>query len=176
MLSRLVLLILSTAALWMALLQAQQRAAFRKEVKRTIKAALGEEECQRLAFHRQELEELQWEHSAEFKYRGAMYDVIRTEEKSDSIIYYCWWDAEESELNQRLERLHTALFPHLPKQKDHQLMLMNWLRGHCLESTTVPIHPSFSLKHSESCESAFLLTTYREVASPPPRSIDVIPA
>jgi len=48
---------------------------------------------------------LQWEHSKEFEFKGEMYDVIRSETKGDSILYWCYWDREETKLKRQLDIL-----------------------------------------------------------------------
>lgn len=54
--------------------------------------------------------ELEWEHSKEFEYKGEMYDVIRKEEHGDSITYYCFWDTHETGINNKYRTaLNTTL-------------------------------------------------------------------
>lgn len=39
-----------------------------------------------------------WEHAREFSYQGRMFDVVRREEKGDTLKLWCYWDAEETSL------------------------------------------------------------------------------
>ncbi len=48
---------------------------------------------------------LRWEHPGEFEYRQQMYDIVKSEIQGDSIMYWCWWDREESKLKQQLREL-----------------------------------------------------------------------
>ena len=46
---------------------------------------------------------LRWEHEAEFEYQGQMYDILRQELRNDSLLFWCWWDKEETEINQKIQ-------------------------------------------------------------------------
>ena len=48
---------------------------------------------------------LEWEHSQEFEYNGEMYDVIRSEQKGDTMWYWCYWDRKETLLKKELNLL-----------------------------------------------------------------------
>ena len=68
-----------------------------------------------LKFSKKESEsELLWEHSCEFEYKGEMYDIVHSEEKGDTIFYWCWWDHDETILNRQLDNLATQAMGHNP--------------------------------------------------------------
>ncbi|MCB0731910.1 MAG: hypothetical protein KDC88_12835 [Ignavibacteriae bacterium] len=53
---------------------------------------------------------LSWEHSKEFEFNEIMYDVIKSKEVGDSVLYWCWQDNDETYLNKRFkENLANAL-------------------------------------------------------------------
>jgi hypothetical protein len=57
----------------------------------------------KLTFARGDVRDLlEWEHSREFRYRGEMYDVARTEETTDSITYWCHHDVKETSLRREI--------------------------------------------------------------------------
>jgi len=59
-----------------------------------------------LRFTAEEAEEqLDWEHSREFEYKGQMYDVVSKVVKGDSIIYNVWWDKAETKIKKELKTL-----------------------------------------------------------------------
>lgn len=80
-----------------------------KKIKKSIKHKITENINQsllvRLSFHRTEVTQLEWEHSKEFKYNEFMYDIISEEIKPDSVIYWCWLDYEETQLEKSLKKL-----------------------------------------------------------------------
>lgn len=45
---------------------------------------------------------LHWVHSREFSYQGRMFDVVRQDERGDTLELWCYWDAEETRLKERL--------------------------------------------------------------------------
>lgn len=49
--------------------------------------------------------DLRWEHSKEFEYKGEMYDIVETQFHGDTTYYWCWWDYEETKLNKQLDGL-----------------------------------------------------------------------
>jgi hypothetical protein len=78
----------------------------KKEVKRKIIAGIPREELVVLKFSIAETKTvLNWKHSKEFEYKGEMYDIVETEFLKDSVIYYVWWDHEETQLEKQLKNL-----------------------------------------------------------------------
>lgn len=66
-----------------------------------------------LTFSRKDSEELRWEHSREFEYKGHMFDVVSKKESGDSITYYCFADEKENKVKKKWNRL-------LGKEKDEK--------------------------------------------------------
>lgn len=49
--------------------------------------------------------QLTWKHAKEFEYKQQMYDIVSTQIINDTTYYWCWWDHEETALNQQLKSL-----------------------------------------------------------------------
>ncbi len=62
---------------------------------------------------------LRWEHSREFEYKNQMYDIVEVEYTEDSIIYWCWHDKEETEINNQLRTMAKIVLPNNIKD-DHK--------------------------------------------------------
>ena len=78
-------------------------------VKARIMAGVGENEMVRLSFTRQATKtQLRWEHAKEFEYKGEMYDIVKSEEKGDSMVYWCIWDKAETQINRQMDALIAA--------------------------------------------------------------------
>lgn len=78
----------------------------KKNIKRKMIAGIDKEELVLLKFTKAEAErELEWEHSKEFEYKREMYDIVESQTTSDSVLYWCWWDYEETNLNLALSDL-----------------------------------------------------------------------
>ncbi len=77
----------------------------KKSVKKTIAEHIDRSMLVRLSFNKDEITKLQWEHSKEFEYNSEMYDIVHKEIKSDSVVYWCWLDNEETNLERSLNNL-----------------------------------------------------------------------
>lgn len=88
-------------AIWLQL----RKAEVRREVKHKLMAALPKEALVRIALPAGDTLQVRWEHSREFEQAGEMYDIAQRTVVGDSIVYYCWWDREETQLNQALAQL-----------------------------------------------------------------------
>lgn len=83
-----------------------QKIQVRREVKRQFLAGMQENALLVWTFSAADAQNLlRWEHSREFEYRGQMYDVVKIEARGDSLVYHCWWDRAESNLNQQIKEL-----------------------------------------------------------------------
>jgi len=99
----LAILLLSPAALsWLA--TAWQKHAVKEAVEAQLRAGMEASELVVLAFAKSEVGQLEWEHEREFEYQGQMYDLIKTEQRNDSLFYTCYWDHAETELHYKLDR------------------------------------------------------------------------
>lgn len=58
-----------------------------------------------LTFSEKESDQLLWEHSREFEYKGQMFDVIYKKQNGDTITYYCYADHKENKVKQKWNRL-----------------------------------------------------------------------
>ena len=164
------LLSLATAGIWSTGLHSLQRQVYRKQVKRMIKHSLRKDECVRLAFHERELTALDWKHDKEFRYRGGMYDVIHRENRSDSIVLFCWWDAEENRLNESWEALTSIGFTRRPGHQQQQTLWHHWIRGF-YQNLPPAIHPLLEQDAEKiyGSPSTNWLNNYLSVPVPPPR-------
>ncbi len=90
----------------------------RKEVKELLLQDLAEHDLRLFTVHAAKAADaFEWEHESEFRYRGEMYDVVRTEVIGDSIRYHCFHDKAESKFERKLERIMADLWPHHPEQQ-----------------------------------------------------------
>jgi hypothetical protein len=88
-----------------------EKKTIKKSVKKLLISQLDENQLVTLKFSKDELYiKLRWEHSKEFEFNEVMYDIVKSEEKADSVTYLCWQDDEETALNRNfLDMLQSAL-------------------------------------------------------------------
>ncbi|MGB3947378.1 MAG: hypothetical protein WBM13_05320 [Bacteroidia bacterium] len=76
----------------------------RSEVKTAIKQTLTANQLTVIEIYKTGQNQLIWkEKNKEFYYKGELYDIVKTEEKTESIIYYCINDKQEEQLFEHLE-------------------------------------------------------------------------
>src|SRR3972149_494693 len=149
-----------------------QKSLVRKEVKERMVAGLTKEELVLLKFTRAQSEtELLWEHSREFEYKNAMYDVVETEVRGDSIFYWCWWDREESELNRRLENLIAQETGHNPQSREILRNLDNFSQVPYLPAPINRRIPDFPGQTLPSEQSLSCSSLHPSPPVPPPERV-----
>ncbi len=113
---------------------------------------------------------LRWEHSREFEFEHQMYDIVESEMVGDSIHYWCWWDHEETALNQLLKELATQTFNQHPQNKKQQEKLINYLKSlyciHHLEADSIVYFSPQPKPFADTIEYTSLSTS---PPTPPPR-------
>jgi len=140
------------------------------EVKRNVRTMIidgvDNEELILLKFTAGDAEKnLRWEHSREFEYNHQMYDIVETFTDGKYIYYWCWWDREESELNQQLGAIGEEILNSNPRKKE-KLSSRNStssLLFHCSNFNwlSIKVKPDFEFKNRN-------LVTYSLFSLPPP--------
>jgi hypothetical protein len=83
-----------------------QQDKIRKEIKMMIKAGVPDGELSVIRHTAENSEDFFWIHSREFRYRGVMYDVVRSEQASDgATLLHCVTDHQETLLFANLDRM-----------------------------------------------------------------------
>lgn len=49
--------------------------------------------------------QIRWEHAHEFEHQGQLYDIVRTEQRGDTTLYWCWQDRTETHINAQIASL-----------------------------------------------------------------------
>jgi hypothetical protein len=113
---------------------------------------------------------LRWEHSREFEYKGEMYDIIRFDQRGDTVLYWCYWDREETRLKKRLNFLVVRMMGPAPQSNNEGRQLTEFFR-----SLYFPFEKDnnlivgFSIEEKELRPYLFaLLSSYIIPPSPPP--------
>ena len=107
-----------------------RKSEVRREVKRMIINGIDKSQLVKLQFSTQEQNTLlRWEHSKEFEFDGNMYDIVEAIQLEDSIIYYCWLDKAETELNRQLSELTKDVFDKDSKKRTCHNQLMKYYKS-----------------------------------------------
>lgn len=143
----------------------------RKEVKHRMLTGIDRDQLERLAFHHQETAQLTWKHSREFVFQGQFYDIVETHSTTDSIIYYCWWDNDETVLHQQLDALLASLMQRDPEQQQKQTRISDFFKSlYCEQAIALAAKPvaSQSISFPDNIYSIYLRDDSPPV--PPPES------
>ncbi|SMD36928.1 hypothetical protein SAMN04488029_3148 [Reichenbachiella faecimaris] len=138
----------------------------RRQIKRQLMVYIDRNELVKFKFSDQEVEnELVWEHAKEFEYQGQMYDVVHRKELGDSTVFWCWWDHEETKLNQQLLSITNRAFGNDPHKKETQTHLITFLKS-LYAQEKMQWEACITLSTVDSC-TAFCQTFYSFLSSPP---------
>ena len=142
-----------------------QKKLIRKEVKKQIIAGIDKDKLVKLKFSKEEIQnKLKWKHAAEFEFNGEMYDIVDKEESGDSIIYRCWWDNKETELNKALGSLVAlATGKHIFMKEIRQNLFSFYTSLYCNE-----FHFISSDNHISEFRSYFYCEIFRSLKIKPP--------
>ena len=125
----LVLSLLAPLATTLAVLHLRKR-EIRREVKERMMAGLSDHDLVRIAVHRKEATKvLRWEHAHEFEYGDVMYDVVRQKSTPDSLVYWCWEDRAESQVNRQLDKAVAGIQEQDPAKKEHESRFHSFLKS-----------------------------------------------
>ncbi len=119
------LLLLAPIAIMLCTLQIH-KTKVRKTLKAQLLSVTDRSELTYFEFTEDQAQnELEWEHSKEFEYKGEMYDVVTSELCGDTLKMWCWWDHTETALNKRLLSLINSA-PPTDAQKKHQSSVLSF--------------------------------------------------
>lgn len=112
---------------------------------------------------------LEWEHSREFEYKGEMYDVIRSETKGDTILYWCYWDRKETKLRKELNVLLVNLMGPGQHNKNEGRQLNDFFKSLFLPVSTVKQNLAAELDHQcDLIPYHFSLHAFERIPPVPP--------
>ena len=144
----------------------------RSEVKSQFKQQIPESRLHLVTIKETDARLLEWEREGkEFRYKGMMYDVVRTVKQEGAVSYYCMTDVEESRLYTMLELLVKEQLSHSKKHDTAKKLLKNFLNKLFIDKYSIEIKlfqavTSTTLPFEESLQSLAL-----DVIAPPPKLI-----
>ena len=149
-----------------------QKSLIKKEVKHKIIAGIDKDELVLLKFSQKAIyTELRWEHEAEFKYKGEMYDIVEKEISGDTTYYWCWWDHEETRLNKQLASLLDNILGSDKQSHEKQRQLFTFLKSlYIMELPQWNCHPPVREKKQMAYHKAMYSSYFAPPPTPPPVS------
>lgn len=145
----------------------------KKQVKQSIAAGLKKSELHFLKFSKSEIDEkVNWKHDGEFEFNGFMYDIVERDQSSDSLLFWCWLDKVETELNIKVKKLTELAFGenqqhHENKQKVNQF----YQNLFCSDIHNISIQEPIIKEVQEFYFASFFPSGKLNVDSPPPELV-----
>jgi hypothetical protein len=105
---------------------------YKREIKKMIKSGIPEENLITFTFSKnileEEIKDFKWIKDWEFRYKGEMYDIIKTEYIGDSIVYHVFHDLKESALFSNLQK---HFFDYFASNQDKGKELLSITQNYC---------------------------------------------
>jgi len=146
----------------------------RHEIKQKLKTGVPEDELVLLqipkTLEEHPNESFQRIHSREFRYKGHMYDIVRSEVRGDTTWYYCIADVKETELFANLDEMIERDMNHNPERKKETQNLQRLINTLFLVDSR---QPSWTLPEAafELLPYQFQLNTWNPIPSSPPPEV-----
>lgn len=107
-----------------------QRKSIRKTVKAAINAGLREDQLTKLRFSKTDIaDKISWEKLDEFEFEGKLYDIVKAEETTDSIVYFCWLDNDESTVKKLLNNISNYEWSKNKNRQNQQQRQMDYAKN-----------------------------------------------
>jgi len=109
--------------------------------------------------------ELKFHDEKEFSFKGKMYDIIKRENKNDSVYFYCLADTKEDELN--LALIKKGETGDSDKNSGNLVLLKNVLQDGLLSHTLFDSDNNFKIPFTKE-ESLITTSNICDIPTPPP--------
>lgn len=115
-----------------------QKAEIKKTVSQEIPHKKSKDQLVLLKFSKEDsATKLRWEHPREFEYNFNMYDIVEIILKEDSIYYWCYWDKDETEINQKIHALLAEKQQSNPLNKTSKELVDYFLKSLFINDSTL---------------------------------------
>jgi len=99
----------------------------RCEIKQAIKLGVPDSNLIDIVITKSNEYQLEWIEGHEFRYKGMMYDVVRSDKTDSTIVYHCINDEQESLLFEDLDELVQKATQNNNKSEDRSFGSYSWL-------------------------------------------------
>jgi hypothetical protein len=144
----------------------------RREVKALLKAGVPEGELITIAIKKDDERLLVWLKPHEFRYRGGMYDVIRSHVSNDTTYYVCINDVQEERLFEHLDE-HVRNHMNADARTHKADLAKDLLKAHVVQQMYDPSTP-LPVVTVAARPDQFYVSNIVEVPTPPPRHMQTL--
>jgi hypothetical protein len=149
-------------------------AKYKKEIRLMIKQGYPEDKLVKFVFHKDiettPIPHFKWIKPIEFRYKGEMYDIVKTERHGDSIFYTCIHDVKESNLFANLHE-HIGDFLNKKPEKNNDLLALSNSLSKLYNFPQVISIKNYSLPLERKVSKSFkILERESFILVPPPKT------
>jgi hypothetical protein len=146
-----------------------QKYVVKYDVRRQIINGMTKSELKHFRFSKIEADIIpRWKEPNEFEIDGEMYDVVYSQESSDSISYWCWQDRNETKINKKLNALTTQKTENSPLQQTQIKQIASFLSTLFFINRAIWQDRSQSTESFASNNSSLYLSYIKSPPIPPP--------
>lgn len=104
-----------------------EKTEIKNEIKNQLIAGISKNELIKFCVSSDELQtKFEWKNKNEFSYKNQMYDIVYTDTKKNSVIFWCRKDSKETNLNTQLHQILNKVIGGNAQNKDNQQKLINF--------------------------------------------------
>ncbi len=169
----LLLMVMLVNTAWYYPVTHYHRGQIRREMKRRIKSEIPENQLHIITVQNTDDPSITWmKDGKEFRYKGMMYDIVKSRKTDSTIEYYCINDIEETILFDQLDQKVQEQMDH-QEEKGQGVPVKKLLKSISGNAYLIPSYQLFitvadQFTH-QSIYTAMLLSPIREIVTPPPQ-------
>jgi len=147
-----------------------RKTAVKQEVAQRISEGIDKEELVLLKFTIEETQtKLRWKHAKEFEYNHQMYDIIESQIKGNTVMYWCLNDHKETNLNRQLGKLAAHAFGNETQKNEKQAWIFSYFKSLVCQANHRWQAINYETKYHYSTASIIFLSFVFSPPTPPPR-------
>ncbi len=169
----LLLMVMLVNTAWYYPVTHYHRGQIRREMKRRIKSAIPEHQLHIITVQNTSDPSIKWmKENKEFRYKGMMYDIVKSRKTDSTIEYYCINDIEETILFDQLDQKVQEKMDH-QEENGQGIPVKKLLKSNSGNVYIIPSYQSFITVIDQfihqSVYTATLSAPTREILTPPPQ-------
>ncbi|MBN2892524.1 MAG: hypothetical protein JXL97_11705 [Bacteroidales bacterium] len=104
-----------------------EKKELKKEIKKELITGINKKELVKFSVSSEEIQtKFDWKTKNEFSYQNQLYDIVSTDTKKDSVIFWCWKDNKETNLYAQLNNILSKIIGENAQDKDNQQKIINF--------------------------------------------------
>ncbi len=148
-----------------------EKLQLKKSIKKQLIHSVDREQLTLLKFTQAQTKtELNWKHSKEFEWENNMYDIVEQEIQGDTVLYWCYFDSEETEINHKISLLLQSNWQNNNNKNKNEKRLLHFFKLlYCQENAHKKPMFFYSEKQNDIQKKVNIIQFKVAPPTPPPR-------